>query len=235
MPISQLYSGNPNVYLDGIGADFDVPVQHGPTRYSRPQFPYTLAGNCLLAEQTFRQKLSLWNSASPGTNLGFFSPAPGSVGPFYLTTETPHRDIGGGLVEWERQSASLPTGFDLPAILAKTFYYVSYIWSAPTGASISDAVVNSFTRSLKGRIHHDFYLNTASVPAIPKTPYVQVVRFGGYGGITDMGTGFPLDHDPGGHTPNLIWINNERECCLGGSIDNYYGNMVVLKTNFAGV
>jgi hypothetical protein len=229
MPISQLYAGNPAIYLDGVGADYDVPVQHGPTRYSRPQFPYTLAGNCLLAEQTFRQKVSLWQSSSPGTNLGFFSP--GGQGPFYLTYETPHRDIGGGLVEWDRQSASIPAPFDLPIVVAKSFQYAWAYVPSPGGA-IADATINSISRVVRGRQNYYFFRTKDDIPAnfIPPIPVIAIFTLNSLRGWSDFGTGFPQALLNG----TAVYTDNAHtETLVASSIEEYQGNMIVVKRSYA--
>lgn len=248
MPLTPLYSWDigfidepadpPSPYPYPNSSDnLKRPCPCGPVRSERAPWPYHdantgFAPSPRIFRQTFRQRDN-WSPQEYGTRWpsaydAFF----GAVA--YLIEETPLRDVGGNIKEWDRVWAERPLSFDVPAIVTKTFYYVSYLWDGPgPDAHVVDAMVTSFTRSLKGRIRHDFYSDKSQVPQIPKTPYVAVVRFGNFGGITDLGTGFPTGPDPGNHNPYPIFTNNEAECCVGATIENYLGRMVVLKTSYA--
>ena len=209
------------VYLDlGPGVDLTVAQSAGAIR--EVPHPLALHTTAVMAKQEFWQY-----------QANFARQAWGTAGPViegqatYLVDETETRDMGAGIVSWDRVWASLPATFQIPVSITKNYQGADYVLDLNfTPPHVLDQMLVSYTQAIKGVMNQDFYLNAASVGAMPVVPTLMVFKYFSFNALTDLGTGFPTVFSHG----LLLYASNNASSFISGTIEPYMGAMMVRKT-----
>lgn len=152
----------PKVGGGGTDGDFTIAKPVGQIRYSSTPN----RGTTQIAKQEFWQLRANWSKQALNTPAYFDAS-------FVLVDESEHRDMGGGVVSWDRIWSVVPGTIGEKVVVPKTFKYLFTYWP---GGVYTDAAIVSRTAAVRCDLFTDFWL---SPPDIPPVPDAILYKFGG--------------------------------------------------------